>query len=386
MRIVPVSLNYARVDNRRCDARNFDCISQRPVINKLPNAYYPAFKGFDVNAFFENIKYENAEIEQESRFVPNPAAHKLRALDNLSYFEKREFVDDFCKMTGFPDFAKVAARMDKEITGAIYKLSGQEGFDVLFIGRDRNSSLGRQMAFPGSDPDALFYIINPQGEKPWWFAGDIRWKLKDNINQRVLSTHAGSLPEVLTLDYIKEGLELVDETFKKLDFSGADLERFKENLFDNSNDFIKSAEFNIRIANAILPAQEKEKAYKTGMFVELIKDGKILANNFDEETLSRIENSVLYKYSNIIKQGGLQNNVKNKLTERVPLAQDFNGYSDDEKFSIVKDIIRKSFLLEPENTANEKYFSSGNGSGGDQMGNNWELWGALMSSDPKYYV
>ncbi len=203
--------------------------------------------------------------------------------------------------------------MENEALRAIHTLADKNNFDIMFIGYDKNCSVGRSTALPGRDCDALFVIIDTSKHEEPWFAVQMRWQFKDLVNQRILNTPANSLPEVLSTDFIEEGLELADFAFKDANFNAMDLERFKENLFDDSKDFVKAGEFNIRLAERLpLDACTRDKFYKTAMFVELIRSGKIIENNFNEAFLNRIKKSPLYEYSNIIHQEGFSELPKAK--------------------------------------------------------------------------
>ena len=342
------------------------------------------YRPIDLKRFWDDIKYENAEREyfnpERGKYITQntQAIRKLNVIDNLSFNQKKNFIELFCQETGFPDLEKIKQKAENEFEKAIRYLAKRDNFDIKFIGYDRNSSLGKCTALPGSDCDALFIIIDSKENKENWYPGAVRWELKDLINQRLLSTHASSLPEVLSDSYIKNGLNLADEAFKKADFSYEDLKRFEKNLEDNTNDFIKSAEFNIKLASFIPKDIDKRtQYYKTAMFVELFRDGIINENNFSDNFIERLKKSPLYRYSNIMKQRGLSTKLKEKHKKRMQMIKNFNSMSIEEQFSIVKDMIYFSFNL--KDITHKEYFENVGMNGKNEMGNIEKMYSLILN-------
>lgn len=356
---------------------------------KLAQVYYRPIsfgKADGVGMFWDDIKYENAECEYYSPergtyIAPNnEALKKLEVLKVFSLSEKKKFTELFCRETGFPNLAMVKAKTEHEINSVIHRLSEQEDFDVLFTAYDKNSSLGRGTALPGSDCDALFMIIDPKSHKEPWYPGFIRWRFKDFVNQRLLCTHAAGLPEVLSLKYIEEGLELAEQAFKRAGFNEEDFLKFERNLHDSSNDFVSSAEFNIRLAGFVPRDIEKRTLYyKTAMLAELLRDGEIIENNFSSEFIKRVKESPLYKYSNLMKQRGLDGKFKEKHLKRMQMVRDFGSKSTEEQFELIKDMIYASFLL--NNFSHKEYFVNLDINNNDEMGNISEMYAKILNCD-----
>jgi hypothetical protein len=221
-------------------------------------------RSFDAKSFLQKLSQENAQkkyyfsketagkIEYYDKILPNAEAiQSLEQLDKLNIAQKKQIIEEFCSMTGFPGFEAVTQNIEKEFNSSIHHLAEEENFDVKFTGYDSNCSVGRKLAIPGSDCDGLFMIIDTKAHKEPWYAGKIRWDFKDRVNQRILSTPANHLPEVLSTGFIEQGLEIAQSAFEKCNFSNADLNRFEELLNDDTNDFVKSAEFNIRMAQKV---------------------------------------------------------------------------------------------------------------------------------------
>ncbi len=372
--------------NGQNSANKTECNTEQQSQSVFGAYYQPVSlcKNADLQAFWDDIKYENPEKEyfnpdRGPYIAPNiEAIRKLSILDNLSLRQKKEFVDLFCIETGFPDLDKVKQKAESEIEQSIHSLAQREDFDVKFIGYDKNSSIGRGVAIPGSDCDALFMIIDPKEHKEPWYPGAIRWQFKDFVNQRLLCTHASGLPEVLSVSYIEKGLKLANEAFQKAEFSSEDIERFEKNLADDTNDFVKSAEFNIRLASFIPKDDDKRtQYYKSAMLVELIRDGIVNENNFSPDFMRKIKKSPLFRFSNLMKQRGLNNKLKEKHLKRLQLIKDFKSMSLDEQFSIVRDIIYFSFMQ--KNYEHKEYFENIDSNNQNEMGNIIEMYSLILN-------
>ncbi|MBQ4647449.1 MAG: hypothetical protein IJB79_08890 [Candidatus Gastranaerophilales bacterium] len=349
-------------------------------------------KDFSAKAFLDELKFENSvkkyyfTQEQDGkttrfeRILPNKEAlEKLKILDSLTPAQQQELVREFCAMTGFPDMKKITQNIEKEISSSIHKLAQEKGFEVAFIGYDSNCSIGRKLSMPGSDCDGLYMIIDAKEHKEPWFAGSVRWNFKDLVNQRILHTPADHLPEVLDIDFIKEGLNIAQKAFQDCNFTQEELKKFSQNLYDSSNDFVKSAEFNIRLAQKIPnDEQTREKYYKTAMLVEILRNGVICEDNLDMDLYFELMNSPLFEYSNLMKQKGLSHSLKGKYIARQSLEADFKKMSAEEQFELVKDILHYSFNDIQENK-NKKYFSNFN-QNQNEMGNINEMYGLVLNT------
>ena len=385
MKIYPLN----RIKNNYYFFKKKDKINNKYLSNgiNLNNIYFTG--NFDVKMFLQELKYENAEkkyyfpqntengIKYSDKILSNKEAlEKLRILDNLTFAQKKKFIEEFSLMTGFPEFKKVVQNIENEIFNSIHTLAKKEDFDVKFIGYDSNCSVGRKLSIPGSDCDGLFMIIDTKEHKEPWYSGKIRWDFKDYVNQRILSTPANHLPEVLSLEFIEKGLDVAQNAFKKCQFSKGDLRNFENLLNDNSNDFVKSGKFNIQLAKKI-PLSDREIYYKTAMLVEIIRDGVVCENNFDKNLNNKILNSPLYKYSNLMKQKGLKTSMKTKYIQRQTLESNFNQADIEDKFQLIKDILYFSFGKIQDNE-NKKYFLNAINNGNDEMGNIEKMYATIL--------
>ena len=154
------------------------------------------------------------------------------------------------------------------------------------------------------------------------------------------------------------------------------------NINDNSTDFVKAGEFNIRLAELLPNDKEtRDLFYKTAMLVELVRNGTILENNFSPEFMTKIKKSQLFKYSNIIRQEGLKDKIKHKHHVRRQLAEDFDNMLIREQFSVIKDMIYSSLKINLIN--NSAIFMNTSNSGENEMGNILDLFSALMNKVKK---
>ena len=387
MRVFSVQQNNIcnlRLKQQKMTAKNqfSDCFCKKDVYSMYyNNITFCAANRFDSKSFLNELKYENPQKKYSNTILPNKeAVEKLKTLDKLTLTQQKEFVKEFCLMTGFPDFQSTVQKIENEIFSSIHNLAQQEDFDVSFIGYDSNCSVGRKLAFPGSDCDGLFMIIDTKKHKEPWYAGKIRWDFKDYVNQRILSTPANHLPEVLSTNFIEQGLKLAKNAFKECDFSEEDLKRFERLLDDNSNDFVKSAEFNIKLAQKIPnEGANREIYYKTAMLAEIIRDGVVCKNDFNTELYSKILHSPLFYYSNLMKQKGLKNSLKSKYIARKELENNFYKMDFKKQFKLIKDILYFSFGI-AVNNENKKYFSNINSQNNNEMGNIEKMYDLIINS------
>ncbi len=327
-------------------------------------------------------KFAKEEIKdnKEAQDFAKDVLENLAMTKFLLKHNRKEFIELFCEETGFPDLKTVRKNMESEITNAIHKLAKQNDFDVCFIGYDKNCSMGRTMALPGRDCDGLFMIIDTSKhkDKPW-LAAATRWQFKDIVNQRILNTPAGSLPEVLSLDFIEDGLNLADYAYKKENFTKEDLARFSANIKDDSKDFVKCAEFNLRLVKHLKnDIETRDKFYKTSMFVELVRSGCILENNLPDKLMEKIKKSPLYQFSNLQRQEAFENIPKEKHLKRIEFLKDFDNLSTEKQFEIIKDMIYSSLHI--RSAENEGLFVNINSKGEDEMGNILEMYDLLMNT------
>lgn len=363
--------------------------------NLIENRWHLSFGGVKtphIERFFEDIKFENAKKwvpsgKDDGKEIPVPneqGIKKLEFLQTLTSEEKKTLVSSFCEKTGFPNMPLVATKMKLEAQRVAHKLAKEENFEIKLGVFDQNCSIGRNLAFPGSDMDALFYIVDGPTVKQNELYH--RWKFTQITDQRILGLAVTHPPEVFPLESFKKGLNLAAKAFDdmKRELTPEDFKRFKQNMEAPTNDFVSAADFNIRLMQHI-PKEDKWDVVKTAMTVEMFRNGKFLENNLDAQTIGEIKSSPLMQWSNIMQQKALKNSKKQKIADRESLQKEFPIWSDDKKFELIKSIIEASFEVKPpQNNELSKYFYNLNEttektSTQGEMGNIWHMYDLMTN-------
>ena len=136
----------------------------------------------------------------------------LSFLDRLNYSsDKREFVRFYEDFTGFPNLKVVSRNIRNTFLGAVEQAQRDLYFDrynVVLAGYDGLCSVGRGKAFPGSDLDKAYVILQGTG----YPQGDIeavdkfKGKLWEYTDQRLLSYNhdEAAFPQVYTKEQIED--------------------------------------------------------------------------------------------------------------------------------------------------------------------------------------
>lgn len=288
--------------------------------------------------------------------INNPVAKDvMEAFLEFTPAEKKVFVQEYCNMTGFPDLKKVNENINQEIMTALDKMVKGTDNKVLFAAYDRNCSVGRGRALPGSDCDGLFVVI----EKPCSEYVN-RGVLGDSINQRLIETTGSHYPEVFCLEDLKGILQEVEGIAPRI-LSPEKIAGYEKNISYDGNSYVQAAQFNIDLAEHIPDKYKKDMVCEAGFFVEMLRGGKVLVNNLSDEVLEFLKGTSMYKYSNLTRQEGLSGKTKPKLEKRIEFCRSFEEMNDEEKFKVCIDLLKKSFGLKTEDAANGafEYFDMG---------------------------
>jgi len=333
---------------KECDFNYYPSIP--PHINFRSNSQVQK-----VEDYLDKIKNINAKVWEGEECIDNPEAQEfLPFLDSLvNDFEKRIFIDKYKEMTGFPDFDTVSKNIRTEVTARIYQLGRQENFIPLYCGFNLSCSAGKNLALPGSDIDGLVFLIETKKPEKTQF---YRYLLGQSINQRLLETDAGHYPEVISVQELCHFISEAESSFKKENFSNAELRKFEHNINELNPDFVKAAEFNMRLTKNIssinYPKGSKQyEDYKYGFLATCLlienyrqnSKNNTIFDNLDAETRELIESSCLYKYSNITQQSALSQHTKDKLIFRKNFFQDFGNFDLKKQFETIKALIYQSF-------------------------------------------
>lgn len=347
MQVLPINnlRNYGKVARRETN-NNHNFVS-------LPIQDTVSFKSYNVVRYMDDIAKVPARIWHEGRLVKNRDVNKyIEKLDNFTKEEKRFFVKEFCRRTGFPSLDKVSDRIDKEIMNSVEKITQKAGVIPFFVGYSSISSLGRRLALPGSDADGL-YVLTDRPQNMYFN----RAVLGFDMNQRIIESTGEHFPEVVSLIEVLQGIEITEKIFnEKIDKSK--LKTYQENIQYGGKSFIKAAEFNIDLAEHVEP-EMKLLVNLSCFFVELLRSGKVLLNNIDARTLAKIKSSAIYKYSNMYRQEGLEGRLKPKLENRIDICERFENLSDDVQFEICKSILEQSLGVKEDSTPLFEKFNFG---------------------------
>lgn len=304
--------------------------------------------------WFEEIKSLQSYIWDggTNKCIPNPdAAECLKKLDNLTPVEKKAFVDEYCRMTGFPDIKTVSENINNEIIGALNKISRDRKNKIVFAAYDSNCSVGRNAALPGSDCDGLFIAYEKISDAPEYSSVEVM--AGDLMNQRIINSSGMHYPDALKLDDLMFWIAKVDNLFEKIATPEKIIE-YKNNLQYDGKSYLKAAQFNIDLA-PLLNDTEKNFVCRAGFFVENLRAGKVLVNHIPHHILTSIKGSALYIYSNMMRQEGLAGKVKPKIKNRAAFCERFSQAEDEEKFNICRNLLKHSLGLKTENYPNDPF-------------------------------
>lgn len=310
-------------------------------------------------------------------------AENFSFLNNVPSKIKQEFVEYFKEFTDFPNFKKVAENIEdeylKRITEAARSISTE--VNVIAAGYDPTCSVGLKRAFPGTDLDKAFVILeNNSNYNDSYVVNNFKGHLWFNTDQRILSlNNEDTFPEVYTIDQVYDTLAKLN----KLNFAITEKPYYEDRserftYFLNRIDHrtrrltelepIKAGLYNIEIAKRLPYLNiSKEYAKNFAYFIESVRDGKYLVNDSDQLILtmnpSMIESSFV-NYSSVTQMGAHKTKLKSgeikmktKLQLRKELETEFDKMNTDDQYDLVKEII-KSVSKDNDNPKFEKYFKN----------------------------
>lgn len=305
-------------------------------------------------AFLDSVKYIPSKVWIDGKLVNNPdIINQLKPMQNFSPQEKKNFVTEYCDMTGFPDLKEISRKINEEIVKVITECCRLRNTTPLFTGYERNCSVSREKALPGSDCDGFIVVTN----KPQW-EGVNRAELGFEMNQRIVDSTGMHFPEVFSIEELMPAIKKAESIFWE-NRLWENEEKYLQNLSDNGNSYVKAAQFNIDIAQYAKNDFEKDMICHAALFVENLRAGKVLINNIDEDTLNYIKRTAFYRYSNITRAEGLSGKLKPKLENREILSQNFPQMSDEEKFQVCKNLLMSSMGIETDTQGCFKSFDMG---------------------------
>lgn len=281
--------------------------------------------------------------EAERKASGEKLAVELNKLYALPQNAKREFIRQYCNITGFPDMREISSRINSEVIKALQIAQEKTGAKVLFAGCNPTCSISNGHALPGSDLDTLFILLRDEDN-----TSEFKQEFKQATNSLLVGAtynRTNDMPDVVKLGDIKASLSLAQEIFNQhgLNKNSA---LYESNINQIIRDWTIAGQYNSDI-NRFIP-EEKEgtdetrtRLLRTGMLMEIIRDGNVFSDDLDLETREFFENSCVYKYSNMQQMHSYKlAPLKQKHKNREEILSRFNDLSVDEQLDMIVNIIR----------------------------------------------
>ncbi|MGN1152801.1 MAG: hypothetical protein ACI4S3_02135 [Candidatus Gastranaerophilaceae bacterium] len=309
----------------------------------------------------DDVSFDNKNIRDKN----------LKFLDSLTTNkDKKEFIEYYKDITGFPNLEKVSQNIEREFILGIKKSSiGIDGAECIAAGYDSTCSVGKRRAFPGSDLDKAFIILkgspdnNP--DKDNQILDNFKANLWNNIDQRILSfNHDISFPSIYTSNQVINTIKEID---KKTQYLYIDKTKFDKLMDEEYVNLEAASKYNLEISKNFTIDKEnhnlsKEEVKNFGYFIEPVRDGKFLIKTPQFEDLkNEIEDYDFYKYSNVAQTRAMKKAVnegrenKNKIRLRENMVEKFNSWDTDTQFKFIKTLIKYSC---EDNKDFEPYFKN----------------------------
>lgn len=324
-------------------------------------------KKMDLSSYYinnyDNLKNGSYLDIHDDAFAPQNKEirqHNLSFLDKLNKWEKADFVDYYCNLTNFPDLKKVSEKIETEFINSIQNVSSsfnEDEYKCIAAGYDTTCSVGKKMAFPGSDLDKAFILIKGSSDlkKDKTIVEKFKSALWNCTDQRILSfNHDTSFPTIYTIAQMNYLINVIDMNTRDLSFDKNHLKNIIENEYV---DIDKAAEYNIEISKKFKEPSyserttnaNKEDVKNFAFFIESLRDGKLLIETSELKNIKRyLAEYDFYNFSNVAQLKAMQNAVnsgkeqKNKIIKRKSLMNDFKNWDTDKKFNFIKTLIKYS--------------------------------------------
>lgn len=268
--------------------------------------------------------------------------------------------------------AKTSEKIENEFILAIKNADNGDcngKYQCIAAGYDSTCSVGKKMAFPGSDLDKAFVIIrgSDSDNENIEIVTEFKKRLWEKTDQRILSfNHDTSFPNVYTVKQVEKMFDSIDSRTSSLNFNK---NRILINMENECFDLEKAGEYNILISkyfpkkalsyNPIEPNKENVKNF--AFFVEGVRDGKFLISTpiFDKLN-NKIKDYEFYKFINVAHIKGMKNKnkrgeVKQKLVLRQALEKEFKNWDVNKQFEFIKVLIKASC---EDNKEKSEYFKN----------------------------
>lgn len=307
---------------------------------------------------FTNI-FQESEIATAKEVLENQKIRDLNYsfLDSLySTAEKSKFIEYFKRITGFPSLAAssriMLAEFERVLKTACRKAGGSAD-DVLLSGYDRYCSVGLGTALPGSDLDKGYAIVKGVTgglSTQQKFSERLKGFIWENIDNRLMSVnHCAAFPNIMTDKELVMSLDKFEPYAKEVVGTDARYNLFLRERMENPNP-VSSAKFNIWLSQILSSKKDKADAKNLAYVVETIRDGEKASCNYDymEQLTDKMNNSY-FSWCTNVGQGHVMDKkysyyasdvTKPKLKARKDIENNFNSWSVNKQYELVKDIIR----------------------------------------------
>lgn len=271
---------------------------------------------------------------------PETSAEIVGEIDKLHTAEqKTAFVQSFCDETGFPNLAEVSKRIEDHAREVTQKAAEQSGVRVLYSGYNSTCSVGKDCALPGSDIDGWFTIIDGNEDDKGKFLGKVK-ELTNPLLLSVTGSRTDDRPDVVTKDEFFGSLKIADDVFKSSKEMQGKTANYQRNIDALHTDWTQAGEFNIDLARSIQYDKDKTPMVRAALVCEILKNGRHFTPRLEEPIIS---DNPLYQFSNTQQMQKHQKTLKDKHLRRLEELAKFGTMSTDEKFDLVKSIIRLTF-------------------------------------------
>ena len=308
--------------------------------------------------------------------------------DRVNYSsDKRQFINHYEELTGFPNLQEVSRRIKREFLRAVEQSQrdlSYSKYDVLLAGYDGVCSVGRGKAFPGSDLDKAYVILRGTG---WSYEeGELvdkfKGKLWENTDQRILSYNHddAAFPQVYTKEQIERLTKAVDEKdephrFRQITHewrSSIDERQYMvlnqyygDGIATYMDDYVRANPYWVEYCKQFPKAGDdvvrvynpsRENIKNVGFTLEAIREGEVLKGSKSSLDLAWIP----YESANLSQLAALKQmgDRKPKRVARDLLMYEFPKWDLDKQFRFIKTLIRSACANNREFTTEfAKYFS-----------------------------
>lgn len=303
--------------------------------------------------------YEKDETKRKKELHENKAirAKNFNFLDALNdMIGPKIFVKYYKELTGFPSLYESTQKIKDEFKRTINlastntnKMFGQNSHvaDIVSYGYDDMCSVGLGYAWPGSDLDKAFVIIEGSysPSKNEEIVNQYRGQIWENMDQRILSiNHFAAFPNVYTKKQVMDNIDLFDNYTN--DYTELD-KMIAYSAINHVKDPIKRAQFNLELSEKI-PGYLREEAKNFAYFIETLRECTIWTydNDWDKELSSKMRSSKFCQMSNV---SGLRyhhnkhketSELKPKLKARKNVERTFDSWNSKKQYNFIKNVIK----------------------------------------------